>query len=170
MMGYADNSKSLPPVQSILLRNFIECVLQPAVISHDRCQQQDNSIIITQDRILKKCMWILREELKDYQSTEENFVVVLADTWNYFFRQLLPAVQVIMQGVCLVSAYFCMQIDVIHILSNIIECLYCKNYHILLHCTGAPKVFVTRKREQVQQFHHCNTSSRWKHNESTATR
>mgnify|MGYP001794727238 CR=1 FL=1 len=55
-------------------------------------------------------MWILREEMRDDEG--ENLLVSVADVWNYFFRELLPSLQVIMLDVPPVStpSKYCRQV------------------------------------------------------------
>ncbi|XP_067947181.1 proline-rich protein 5-like [Watersipora subatra] len=50
-----------------------------------------------EERILKKGMFILKEEIKHDEG--ENLLIELTEMWNYFYTELLPAVQVILYGV-----------------------------------------------------------------------
>ena len=47
-------------------------------------------------------MFILREDIKHDEG--ENLLIGLTDIWNYFYTELLPAVQVILYGVKPVSS------------------------------------------------------------------
>ncbi|KAF6036942.1 PRR5L [Bugula neritina] len=52
-----------------------------------------------EERILKKGMWIIREDIKEDEG--ENLLVGLTDIWNNFYRELLPALQVIFSNLAL---------------------------------------------------------------------